>query len=259
MPSELAMLDINRMLQTEISFCDSFTNRVDTQYGILYHNPLNPLSHDSNHAHIMDLQYPDNTLEEIKTFYRNHGLTPRVYHSFLKDELEILRPHLEWAGFTVKTHDARAFWVPPETPVALNPTVAVRRIMTIPSDVIELIHSEDAGDWTIDVLKRHVSDMRFHLLGLYEGGICVFCVSIASVKTMDGYSRVDDVLTHSRHRGKRFGTRLMEHLVNYHRSVSDNYLYLWATNPIAIRMYLRVGLTEIQTGSLSGQHPWSDR
>ena len=239
------MFDINRMFQTEISFCDSFANRVDTEYGKLYYNPLNPLSHDSNHAHIMkNLQHPEHTLEEIKTFFRKEGLTPRVYHSFIQGELEILRPYLEAAGFTVKTEDAKAFWFPSDSPAALDSASSVRRITSISSDITELIRSEDAGDWTINVLRRHVDDKRFHLLGLFEAGKCV---SIASVKTMDGYSRVDDVVTHMNYRGKHFGTMLMEQLVRYHRAISDNYLYLWATNPIAIRMYLGLGFREIHT------------
>ncbi len=241
------MFDIDRMFQTEISFCDSFTNRVNTEWGRIYYNPLNPLSHDSNHAHIMkDLRRPEAALEEIKAFFRKEGLTPRVYHSFLKDELEILRPHLQKAGFTIKTEDARAFWFSSDMPVAPDSGSPVKRITEVSRDIIELIRSEDSGDWQINVLKRHVNDNRFHLLGLFEAGKCV---SIASVKTMDGYSRVDDVLTHLSYRGKHFGTSLMKYLVAYHRSISDNYLYLWAANPIAIRMYLGVGFKEIQVAA----------
>jgi GNAT superfamily N-acetyltransferase len=237
------MFDINRMFQTEISFCDSFTSRMDTHYGRLYYNPQNPLSHDSNHAHIMkNLLHPEDTLQDIKAFFRKQGLTPRIYPSFVTGELEILRPYLVAAGFIIKTENARTFLFPPEVQMPLDSTVSVKRITRISSDVIELIHSEDKGDWTIKVLRRHDDDEKFHLLGLFEDGKCL---SIASVKTMDGYSRVDDVLTHSNHRGKHFGTRLMEYLVNYHRTISENYLYIWATNPIAIDMYLRVGFMEI--------------
>lgn len=239
------MFDINIMYRTEISYYDSFTNRVDTNYGKLYYNPQNPLSHDSNHAHIMrNLNHPENTLREIKVFFLNQDLTPRIYNSFVAGELEILRPFLMSAGFTIRVENARAFLFPPEIRMPLDAMIPVKRITHISRDVIELIHSEDKGDWTINVLSKHVDDERFHLLGLFEDGKCV---SIASVKTMDGYSRVDDVLTHSHHRGKHFGTRLMQYLVSYHKNISGNYLYLWATNPIAIDMYLRVGFREIPT------------
>ena len=60
----ITMFDIQAMFRTEISFCDSFTNREDTQYGRLYFNPLNLLSHDSNHAHVMkNVQHPRDALD----------------------------------------------------------------------------------------------------------------------------------------------------------------------------------------------------
>ncbi len=251
------MFDINRMFETEMSFCDSFTDRVNTEWGRIYYNPLNPLSHDSNHAHIMkDLCRPEMALEEIKAFFRKEGLTPRIYHSFLKDELKILGPHLQKAGFTVKTENARAFWFSSDMPTGPDSSSSVRRITEISSDIIEVIRSEDSGDWQINVLRRHVHDREFHLLGLFEAGKCV---SIASVKTMDGYSRVDEVLTHLSYRGKHFGTRLIEYLVRYHRIISDNYLYLWATNPIAIRMYLGSASKRYKSQHPIGRPPQNDK
>jgi GNAT superfamily N-acetyltransferase len=239
------MFDIDKMFQTEISFCDSFTNRVETEYGKVYYNPFNPLSHDSNHAHILkNLDHPEKTAQDIKIFFRNFDLIPRIYPSFIKGELEILRPHLISEGFTVKVFDSRTFYIPPKQQPSIDSTISVKRITRIQTDIIELIHTNDDGDWTINVLNRHVDDKRFHLLGLFEAKKAV---SIASVKTMDGYSRVDDVLTHTDYRGRHFGTRLMNYLVGYHRNISNNYLYLWADSPIAIKMYLRVGFKEIQT------------
>ena len=117
----------------------------------------------------------------------------------------------------------------------------IRRISSISEDIIDLIHTEDAGDWTINVLKYHVRRENFHLLGLYQAGNCI---AIASVNVMDGYSRVDDVLTHKKYRGYHTGTKLIQYLVNYHHRVSDNYLYLWAVNPIAVRMYRNIGFEE---------------
>lgn len=241
------MFSIEKMLQTELSFYDSFTRRLDTKYGKIYFNPDNPLSHDSNHAHIMkNLEHPEKAILEIKRFYKEHGLTPRIYPSFLKNELKILRPYLEKAGFTIQVFDNKIFYFPYESQPLTDSVFPVKRITEISDEIIELIYSDHqidwAGDWTINVLKNHFKDGRFHLLGLYEAGKCV---SLASVKTMEGYSRVDDVLTHKDYRERGFATNLMKYLVGYHRSISGNYLYLWADNPVAIRMYLGIGFKEI--------------
>jgi ribosomal protein S18 acetylase RimI-like enzyme len=92
------------------------------------------------------------------------------------------------------------------------------------------------------VLNAHIHDPQFHLLGLYDQGQAR---AIASVKTLDGYSRVDDVRTHLDFRCKGYGTKLMTYLVRYHAGISGNHLYLYANNPIAIRMYKRVGFKEM--------------
>jgi predicted GNAT family acetyltransferase len=70
---------------------------------------------------------------------------------------------------------------------------------------------------------------------------------MASLRVMDGFSRVDDVRTHTAFRGRLFATELMKHLAAYHARISDNRLYLWATNPVAIRMYRNVGFGEFRT------------
>ena len=147
-------------------------------------------------------------------------------------------------GFNITIFPAVYMLCPQKHNAYEDSSRVIRRISEVSDDLVGLIHSEGDGNWTIKVLQKHLSDRHFHLLGLYQSGKCV---SMASVKTMDGYSRVDDVVTHMNYRGKHFGTRLMEHLVRYHRTISDNYLYLWATNPIAIRMYLGLGFREIHT------------
>lgn len=237
------MFDIDEALQQEITFCESFTNKTTTDFGIIYYNPLIPSSHDSNHAHILKInENPEKAIQEIIRFYRNLEITPRLYPSFIDNELKILKPYLESAGFTVDKHENTWMLFPQEPLPLADASISVRRITRVSEDIIELIHSDEDGDRTIKVLENHIKDEQFHLLGLFNSEKCV---SIASVNTLDGYSRVDDVVTHMDYRGQHFGTKLINYLVRYHANISKNYLYLWAHNPIAIRMYKRVGFTEI--------------
>ncbi len=237
------MFDFERLAQQELSFCRSFTNTALRDYGFLYYNPLNPLSHDSNHAHILTLRGDlDGVIRDIADFYIGRHLTPRIYQSFVKGELATLRPHLESRGFTVQTFPSVFMRVGASASIRADSCASIQRILQVTNDVIELIHTDEAGDWTINVLRTHLDDGQFHLLGLFDAGKCV---SIASVKVMDGCSRVDDVKTHAAFRNRHFGTELTSRLIAYHQVVSDNYLYLWATNPIAIRMYGKVGFEVI--------------
>ena len=239
----ITMFDIDKALKQEITYCESFTNKTTTEFGIIYYNHLNPLSHDSNHAHILNIEHADTAILEIKRFYTNLQLRPSLYPSFIDNEFEILKPHLEAGGFTVDKHENTWMLFPKEVAPLVDSTTSVRKITRVSEDIIEIIHSNENGDWTIKVLETHTKDERFHLLGLFNSE--KKCISIASVNTMYGYSRVDDVVTHMDYRGQHFGTKLINYLVSYHANISKNYLYLWAHNPIAIRMYKRVGFKEI--------------
>ncbi len=226
------------MLKQDLSYYDSFTDKTVTEYGILYHNALNPMSYDSNHAIITDFRDPDSAIRSVIKFYTNLDITPRLYHAYIDNELEILRPHLDTLGFTVKVPDS-VFMLFPDNGFPLRSAAAdIRQVRELTQDLIDLIHTEDAGDWSINVLKYHFKDDHFHLFGLFDQGKVV---SQASLKIMNGYSSVSDVLTHKEYRGRHYGTELMKYMVDFHRAISTNYLYLWAENPVAIRMYQNVG------------------
>ncbi|MDY0219165.1 MAG: GNAT family N-acetyltransferase, partial [Candidatus Cloacimonas acidaminovorans] len=60
-----------------------------------------------------------------------------------------------------------------------------------------------------------------------------------------GYSRVDDVFTREKFRGKGFAGGMIHHLINYHRNISQNYLYLQSDLPSAIKIYEKAGFSRL--------------
>jgi GNAT superfamily N-acetyltransferase len=238
------MFDIEKMLERDKYFCEFFTNKEQRDYGILYYNTDNPLSYDSNHAHILDLDHNvEAAIRDIITFYQSRNLMPRVYCSFVDNELDILRNYFPAHGFNITTQKYTYYRFNPAFLPIESGRTACRRISKISREIIDLIYSdENGGEWTVKVLQKHIHDPSYHLLGRFHRERLV---AMASVKTQDGYSRVDDVITRINFRGRHFGTDLMKYLVTYHNNISDNYLYLYADNPIAIRMYQNVGFEEI--------------
>lgn len=237
------MLDIKKLLAREQTCYRFFSGQIAREYGVLYHNPDNPLSYDSNHAHILDLNCDlEAAIRDFVLFYRERNITPRIYSSYIDNELDKLRPHLEAAGFEIKIDASEFMLYTGDGSGSVDPAPSVRRITQLTDDIVELIHSEDAGDWGINVIKKCLPDAVYHLLGRFQDNKCV---AIASVRLMDEYSRVDDVMTHKDFRGKHYATELMRYLVIYHRAISTNYLYLWAMNPIAIKMYKNVGFQPV--------------
>jgi ribosomal protein S18 acetylase RimI-like enzyme len=235
--------DVNKLLEQEISSYDSFTNKTTTWYGKVYFNPLSPWSWDCNHAHIINIDSnSEDAIRDIVQFYRKYNIVPRIYMSFAENEVEILRPHLECQRFTLDV-DSREFMIYPSQKMQkADASSSIRRITRVSEDIIELIHTEERGDWSIDVINISLKDNRFHLLGTFDSDKCL---SIASVRIMDDYSRIADVITHRNFRGQHYATELMSYLVNYHANITNNCLYLWSHNPIAIKLYENVGFKKI--------------
>lgn len=246
------MFKISEMLSREVEFCKFFTQNKKTDYGILYYNTDNPLSYDSNHAQItrLDKDLTD-TVQGVIEFYKHLNVKPRIYCSYIDNELEQLRPALDHYGFTIE-EEKNTFMLSSATPSSVGDYDSeCRRVTEIDQDILDIIYSdEDDGEWTEKVNKINIRDPNLHMLALYHQGRGL---AMASVKTMQGYSRVDDVKTHNNFRRQRFGTRLINFLIRYHQRISGNHLYLYANNPIAIHMYERAGFDKLPVHV----HNWS--
>ncbi len=226
----------------EVEFPADYAEREARPWGVLFHCRDNPISYDSNHAVILDLGSDlDAVIQEIVAFYRERGLTPRVYSGGLPGESESLRPRLQAAGFTVEEQELRWFVLEGESRVTPVPSLEVRRVAALDEPLIALLNSDGDAPWSVGVVRRHLARPDFHLLAGYVGGMPV---TMASLKYRDGIGRVDDVMTDPAHRGHRYARTLMHHLVRRHRELSSGLLYLWAENPVAIRAYLEVGFVE---------------
>lgn len=79
---------LDKILELDKAYLDTFTNRVDTSWGAIFHNVDQPAYYDANHAHIVKI--PDNpkaVIEEVLQFYNERNLPPRFYiYDFEKQE-----------------------------------------------------------------------------------------------------------------------------------------------------------------------------
>ena len=239
------MIDLALLKRLEITCYADFADVERRPYGLLYHCADNPLSHDSNHGVILDL---DGDLEaavaDVTAFYEGRGLEPRLYASFTAGEAARLRPVLERCGYTFREMAQRLFVLRPDASTPGPPPgvhLDVRRVRALSGGVRALVHSDGPAPWTEHAMRRHLAVEGFHLLVGYARGVPV---TMAAIKVMPGLSRVDDVLTHPLHRGRGYARALMATLVTYHREVTDQPLYLYAENPVAIRIYEEVGFVE---------------
>lgn len=238
------MINYKKLIECENIFFSSIANVKEKYYGKLFYNCDNPTSHDSNHAVILRLDCNlDEVLEDIKSFYKDKGLEPRIFQSYQEREKEILTPYLKEHGFIfTEWFDTEFFYLCDSSKIAPNIEMKVQPVKDLDNDIVDMIQTDDESDRVVKILQRHLLSDRFHLLiGYVEGK----AVSMGSIELMDGFSRVDDVVTHSDFRNKGYGRSLMYHLINYHYRISKNIIYLYASNPAAINMYKYVGFRKI--------------
>jgi GNAT superfamily N-acetyltransferase len=231
------------MIDTELHFASRFTNMTTEDWGLLFWNEGNKSSHDSNHAIIIDHLGVEATIKQILSFYKGKGITPRIYPSLKDGEYEMLKPHLEAHGFIVEPMETLKYYLhEEESHIMPNPDMEYRRLHSVDPALQDLIIAGGGGDWLIKVAQKQLHHPSYHLIG---GFIDYELVCVASVSLFAGYSRLDDVLTHPAHRGKGYSSALIDHLIKYHKSLSDNYLYLYTAAPNAARIYEKGGFKEI--------------
>lgn len=213
-------------------------------YGLLYHNCLNPLSHDANHALFLDLDLDvDRALRDICGFYGDMGLQPRIYTGYHPREETDLLPFLEANGFQLAFSGAKFMVLREPSRVNPRPDVEVRRLHSVDRSIWDLVLSDPSeGEWSPRALEELVGSSVFHLLAAYWRDQPV---SLGSVASVGGISRVDHVLTGPQFRGKGFAQTLIHRLVEYHRATIGHGLYLWTEHPAARRIYRKAGFRQV--------------
>jgi len=235
--------NVKRMLDTELHFPQRFTNMVQKNYGFIFFNEGNKNSWDSNHAVITDLIGVESSVRDIESFYKSKGINPRIFCSYQPNELEKIRPSLDNHEFSIEMRPDKFFVHDHESNLRPVAGLRIQRVRNLTIDIMDTIASEFGGDFTIRVAERHLQHPSYHLLcGYWDEEV----VSMASVGIFAGYSRVDDVYTRADYRGRGFAGAMMHHLIEYHRQLSQNYLYLYSSHPETIRVYQKAGFSELK-------------
>ena len=243
----MASLSLAAVQASEIHSPRLYSDATQRPYGLLYHNVQNPLSYDSNHAVVLDLESDiGSALDDIASFYRSLHITPRVYTAFqAPKEEQLLLPLLQEHGYALSRADWHVLaWQCASEPSS-TPPLEVRRVRALDDPVIALINAEEPQPWNVGLLQRYLASECLHLLVGYHHSepICM-----AALRILDGISRVDDVQTHPAWRGRGYARALMQYLVRYHQEVSSNALYLLTDNPTALRVYRDVGFAATPFG-----------
>lgn len=233
---------MNRLIETELHYPQRFSNMVNKDFGLIFFNEGNKASHESNHAVITDFIGVESSIREVEAFYKNKGINPRFSHSLKANDLEKMGPALEQHGYTIDIKNSHYFLHDHESSLKHIDSLHVERILKLDIDLMETIAIDYGGDWTVKVVERHLLHPSYHLLGGYVEGELA---SLASVSVFAGYSRMDDVYTRAIFRGRGFAGAMINYLVNYHRGLNQNFLYLYSDDPAAIKIYEKAGFSQL--------------
>ena len=238
------IINIQKIIETEINFCSLFSNEIKTEFGKTFWNTANPLSWDSNHAVITRtrMDYAP-VINQIEHFYLNHRLTPRIYYSFHPEENRILSL-MEKHNWTIDNLDY-TFYVHSKSKAPADIDATCFFEFKTYTDDIKTIYLSDPneGMWMVTVLNIGLARQNVSVVGLKSKGKVV---GLYELHNRNGITRVDSVIIHHSHRGKGFGKHLAQHLIHYHYNhYPEDLLYLCASNPIAKHIYERYGFEKI--------------
>ncbi|MDD4686618.1 MAG: GNAT family N-acetyltransferase [Candidatus Cloacimonetes bacterium] len=234
--------NMNRLKETELHYPQRFANMSQKDYVLIFWNEGNKASRESNHAVITDYIGVESSLRNIESFYKAKGILPCIFSSLQNNELDKISNPIEQHGFKLEIKDHEYFLHDHESNVKPVEELHIERIHKLNIDTMETIALEYGGDWTIRVVERHLSHPSYHLLGGYFHNELA---ALASVSVHAGYSRISDVFTRQKFRGRGFAATMIHNLVIYHQRISQNHLYLFSEHPGTTKVYERTGFSRL--------------
>ncbi len=230
----------DKIIQSENQYTSLFSDIHKTSNYSIHYNIENKSSHDSNNALVLNLNTDINTIIlEIEDFYISKDIWPRFYQAYLPNEKEILFPVLKKLNYTIEEEKLEYYVQTEKSEIAINNNLKIYRITSINKEISDLMIKGDGGDWNLRRIERFLPNNKLHCLGLKNENNTL--VALASLCIGEDISRIDDVLAHPDFRGKEYGKQLTAHMLKYHKQHSDNDLFLFADNPVAINIYQQAG------------------
>jgi N-acetylglutamate synthase-like GNAT family acetyltransferase len=196
--------NLQEVLALDLSFLETFTNRIDTAWGSIFYNENQPNYYDSNHALICEA--PDNpqlVIDEVIHFYSSRNIIPRFYLYHLV-HLQNLLSELKSKGFKYEelTNPVQ-LWNNRIMGIEHNPKATIEKVTA--KNVQEALEiecsiKEFGGKNAVEkVFLEQFSHPAFtHYLLRYDNKAC----STACVFEDENQARMESVATLEEFRGK---------------------------------------------------------
>lgn len=232
------MRDLYRKILTAQSgYPRLFAKAVPTDWGTLFFDSANTLCVDANHGviHSFDRDLAP-VFAEAGRFYEQKRITPRLVLFAPHDREAAVRQAAARAGGQMWPCEQRLLIGEEPPAITRQSKLAVAQERSFDPALRETVLG--AAFQVEPVVRGSLRDPRF---SLFVGRLFGTPVTMACFWEAGGVIRVSNVMTGEAFRGCGFGQALMEQVLKEaHRRGKPAYLF--ASNPVAIRLYQRVGM-----------------
>lgn len=238
---------LKKVLELDIAYLDTFTNRLETEWGLLFYNEDHPSYYDANHAQILEVPAnPKAVIEEVNYFYKNKNLAPRFYiydienQTKLIEELhtngykyeELISPVQIWNN---QTNDNQP---KPEVTIEVVTKENFLEALEIECNIKE-IGGREVREKAFPEEFKHPA--YTHYLLRYNDIAC----STACIFEHNGLARMESVATLEEYRGKGLIGQLIYFIQQEAKKRGINHLWVFPINERVEKVYERYGFNTV--------------
>lgn len=243
------MNKLEQMMALDCEYIESFAHSTRREWGVLFYNETQPTYYDANHAQIWQpVTQTEEVLLEIKAFYEQKSLTPRIY-LYNVEQNQLFIQALKQYGFQHEelSHLVQ-LWNGILTDVPWNKDITVEQVTRMNYEEaldIECSISEFGGREVREMAFAHeFSHPQFtYYLLRYEGVACCTACLFHSGKQ----ARIESVATLEKYRGKGLIGRLIHHLQRVALELQIEKLWVFPINERVERVYEKSGFQRVFT------------
>ncbi|QPC45597.1 GNAT family N-acetyltransferase [Mangrovibacillus cuniculi] len=240
---------VKQIEELNFALLQSFSNRQDQPWGVLFWNEHQPDYYNANHAHVSEppLQ-PEYVIDEVISFYEKMTVTPRFY-LYNMESLTTFIHALKEKGFQVEEFpEPVQLWDGVLTSLPENQAVTLEKVTaTNYLDAVEVeCQIEEFGGRAVreKAFETEFNDSRYtHYLLKYNGVPC----STACLFVHGDQGRVESVATIEAYRGKGLIGFLLQHIQEEAQKLQLQKLWVHPITERVEKVYSRYGFTTILT------------
>jgi GNAT superfamily N-acetyltransferase len=240
---------IKQIEELNFALLQSFSNRQDQTWGVLFWNQHQPDYYDANHAHVSEQpDHPEKVIDEVISFFEDLNIIPRFY-LYNIESLTSFIALLRVKGFQIEDFSQPIqLWNKELLQLPLNKDVTIEKVTT--KNYYEALRVEcqikEFGGKVVreKAFESEFNDSRYsHYLLKYKGTPC----STACLFIHGNQGRVETVATIEEYRGKGLIGSVLQHVQREAQKLQLDKLWVHPINERVEKVYSRYGFTTVLT------------